>query len=178
VKKKELKRELAASVQHIVRMHDIMVKEAAKVAVITQEVVQLRADFKEYQEFHVRTRFLCPWCRDHSFPSASELRLHEQECACNRNRWRPDSVVPVAELADILKELGATPRDDVDAAQRIGIAVHYIKELKHRARPICIVCGASAGDVALMRKHMEVVHNFDWRDVPTVHSADRDGSGR
>lgn len=171
MKKKELKRRLAVTQEWLDRFQGAVATETVRVIRAEQEVREIRAELDALKKADNSPNgcWPCPWCRSSDkvtwFHSASELRLHEQTCEGNRNRWHPTFDAP-PEYKDILVELNIADANNWPDPNLVGQAIYRIKALKHHARPVCIVCGASAGDIALMRKHMEIVHDFVWIAAP------------
>lgn len=164
MKKKELKRQLKATQR---RLDDFMDATAETLVerdhMLSEAKERIRVLTAEVDRQSAIAPYACPWCNAFTTKNPSDLRLHEQTCDGNRNRWRP---AVVHGWKDVLAELGLTNSNGAPDADLVGPVIHEIQRLKHLARPTCIVCGASAGDIQLMRKHMEVEHAFIWTAAP------------
>jgi hypothetical protein len=158
MKKKELKRRLAITQEWLDKFQGNAADATIQTMIVTKERDELRAELDNAK--YVRP-WKCPWCNVDAFQTSSDLRLHEQECGSNRNRWQPERR-PVG-WTDVVNELDL---GDIKGVVSTDTMVFAIKNLKHAARPICVVCGASSYDITTMRKHMIVEHAFDWENWP------------
>lgn len=165
MKKKELKRRLAVTQEWLDKFQGNAAEQTIQTMIARKERDDLRAEIDRVVHARAEKEWKCPWCASDpdpkhraAFATASELRLHEQECGSNRNRWQPER--RTVGWTDVVNELGL---GDIKGVVSCDTMIHVIRTLKHAARPICVICGASASTVDVMRNHMLDDHAFDWK---------------